>query len=54
MTLKLAVIGGSGLYDLESIENKKTILAKEGPFGMPSGNILTNYLGVKIHQRLIT
>ena len=39
MTLKLGIIGGSGLYDFTELEEKKTIPAKHGPFGAPSGDI---------------
>ena len=38
MNLKLGIIGGSGLYDLE-LKNHKKITAKEGPFGKPSSDI---------------
>ena len=40
MILKLGVIGGSGIYDFEELNNKKIIPAEQGPFGIPSGDII--------------
>ena len=40
MTSKLGIIGGSGLYDIQGLENQKIIRDIEGPFGKPSGDIL--------------
>ena len=49
MNLKLGIIGGSGLYDLQNLKNKRVILSKEGPFGKPSGDILYGELdGVEV------
>ena len=39
MVLKLGIIGGSGLYNFAELEEKKTIPVKQGPFGVPSGDI---------------
>ena len=39
MTLKLGIIGGSGLYNFAELENKKTLITKPGPFGKASGDI---------------
>ena len=39
MNNKIGIIGGSGLYDLEGLTNKKCIPVKCGPFGKPSGDI---------------
>ncbi len=43
MTTKLGVIGGSGLYDLEHLEDVASI-ELETPFGAPSGPITTGRL----------
>tara|TARA_Y100000992_G_scaffold287793_1_gene240922 strand:- start:477 stop:1358 length:882 start_codon:yes stop_codon:yes gene_type:complete len=40
MSLKLGIIGGSGLYDLE-LEKQKKIAVEEGPFGKPSSDIFS-------------
>jgi len=40
----LGVIGGSGVYDLEGLEDRKWV-AVESPFGAPSDDILTGRLG---------
>ncbi|PIE05671.1 MAG: S-methyl-5'-thioadenosine phosphorylase [Sorangium cellulosum] len=40
----LAVIGGSGLYDLESLENVKKVRIST-PFGKPSGDVVQGTLG---------
>ena len=40
----LGVIGGSGVYDLEGLEDRKWV-AVESPFGTPSDEILTGRLG---------
>ena len=41
---KIAVIGGSGLYDIDGLENQKWV-AVESPWGTPSDEILTGTLG---------
>ena len=41
MNYKLGIIGGSGLYDLANMENKKWLPIYEGPFGFPSDQILS-------------
>ena len=41
MNYKLGIIGGSGLYDLANMENKKWLSIYEGPFGFPSDQILS-------------
>jgi 5'-methylthioadenosine phosphorylase len=47
---KIGIIGGSGIYDFAELDRKKTIEAKDGPFGMPSGNIQYGILnGVEIY-----
>ena len=47
MTL-IGIIGGSGLYDPELLENKKTVNAKT-PYGKPSDKITTGTIqGVKV------
>ena len=43
MTTRLGVIGGSGLYDLENLDNVATIEI-DTPFGTPSGPITTGNL----------
>tara|TARA_B110000444_G_scaffold261004_1_gene310414 strand:+ start:1848 stop:2726 length:879 start_codon:yes stop_codon:yes gene_type:complete len=49
MTLKLGIIGGSGIYDLQDLEDKKVIKSENGPFGKPSADILYGNLhGVEI------
>ena len=40
----LGVIGGSGVYDLEGLEDRKWV-AVDSPFGTPSDEILTGRLG---------
>ena len=40
MTIKVGIIGGSGLYDFAEMETKKWLPMKEGPFGLPSDEIL--------------
>ena len=40
MTVKLGIIGGSGLYDFAEMESKKWLPRIKGPFGMPSDDIL--------------
>ncbi len=40
---KIGIIGGSGLYKIDGIKNKKEITLKT-PFGRPSGNFLTGEL----------
>ncbi len=40
MSLKLGIIGGSGIYDFDGLDNKKIIPAKQGPFGFPSGDVI--------------
>lgn len=42
----IGVIGGSGLYDLEDIQNKEWIKV-ETEFGAPSDQILTGYIGTQ-------
>ena len=49
MNNKIGIIGGSGLYDLEGLTNKKCIPVKCGPFGKPSGDILFGVMsGVEV------
>ena len=40
MTKKIGIIGGSGLYEIAELKDKKWLPKKEGPFGMPSDDIL--------------
>ncbi len=40
----LGVIGGSGLYDLEGLEDRDE-LSVDGPFGAPSGNLVVGRIG---------
>ena len=40
MKKKLGIIGGSGLYEIAELIDKKWLPKKEGPFGMPSDDIL--------------
>ena len=40
MTIKLGIIGGSGLYDFAEMQEKKWLPRNEGPFGLPSDEIL--------------
>ncbi|AGL15334.1 S-methyl-5'-thioadenosine phosphorylase [Actinoplanes sp. N902-109] len=47
-TPRIGVIGGSGLYDLELLEQVETIAVRT-PYGQPSGDITVgNLLGVRI------
>ena len=47
MTNKLAVIGGSGLYDVEEFKDRE-LLEINTPWGKPSDKILkTNYIKFK-------
>jgi Purine nucleoside phosphorylase len=49
MNLKLGIIGGSGLYDLEGLENKKVLSKIKNYFGETSGEIINGNLeGVEI------
>ena len=41
MSIKLGIIGGSGLYDFEGLKSHTVIESKVGPFGKPSGNIVS-------------
>ncbi len=43
---KIGIIGGSGLYDMEALEDKKWIKVKT-PFGCPSDELLVAKLGEK-------
>ena len=46
---KLAIIGGSGLYDVEEFKDRE-LLKLDTPWGQPSDNILkTNYNGKEIY-----
>tara|TARA_A100001015_G_C15031670_1_gene733646 strand:- start:2642 stop:3526 length:885 start_codon:yes stop_codon:yes gene_type:complete len=40
MTVKLGIIGGSGLYDFAEMQEKEWLPRNEGPFGLPSDEIL--------------
>lgn len=40
----LGIIGGSGLYDLDGLEDRAT-LRFDGPFGEPSGDLITGRMG---------
>lgn len=40
----LGIIGGSGLYDLDGLEDR-AILRFDGPFGEPSGDLITGRMG---------
>jgi len=40
----LGIIGGSGLYDIEGLEDRAT-LRLESPFGAPSGDLTTGRIG---------
>ena len=42
--VRIGVIGGSGMYDIKGIENKKE-LKIDTPFGSPSDNVLLGNLG---------
>ncbi len=37
----IGVIGGSGLYEIDGLKNKKTVKAKQTPFGYPSDDLMT-------------
>ena len=45
MTRKIGVIGGSGLYEIAELKDKKWLPKKEGPFGVPSDDILYGKIG---------
>ena len=45
----LGIIGGSGLYDIEGLEDRAT-LAPSSPFGAPSAELTTGRIG---HTRLV-
>ncbi len=46
---KLAIIGGSGLYDVEEFKNRE-LLDLNTPWGKPSGQILkTNYKNKEVY-----
>ena len=46
---KLAIIGGSGLYDVEEFENRE-LLDLDTPWGKPSDQILkTNYKNKEVY-----
>ncbi len=46
---KVGVIGGSGFYGLEGIEDIQELECKETPFGYPSGGIVTGiFKGVEV------
>ncbi len=48
MTIKIAVIGGSGVYDVEGLENIKEVDV-DTPFGLPSDSIITGtFNGIKV------
>ena len=48
MTTVLGIIGGSGVYDIDGLENPQWITV-ESPFGDPSDDLLVGTLdGVKI------
>ena len=50
MKKKLAIIGGSGLYNFEELKEKKVIPVQKGPFGENSGEIIHGILeGVEIY-----
>ena len=38
-TIKLGIIGGSGLYNFDELENKKILKTKQGAFGKPSSDV---------------
>ncbi len=40
----LGIIGGSGLYDIDGLEDRET-LRIAGPFGAPSGDLVTGRIG---------
>ena len=40
MTIKIGIIGGSGLYDFAEMQEKEWLPRNEGPFGLPSDEIL--------------
>ena len=40
MTVKLGIIGGSGLYDFAEMQEKQWLPRNEGPFGLPSDELL--------------
>ncbi|MBY6202470.1 S-methyl-5'-thioadenosine phosphorylase [Maritalea mobilis] len=44
MFTKIAVIGGSGVYDIDGLENAEWV-SVDSPFGAPSDQILTGRLG---------
>ncbi|GAA5071209.1 S-methyl-5'-thioadenosine phosphorylase [Roseibacterium beibuensis] len=44
MFTKIAVIGGSGVYDIDGLENAEWV-SVDSPFGTPSDQILTGRLG---------
>jgi len=41
---KVGIIGGSGLYELEGIENIEDVMIADTPFGQPSGHFMTGTL----------
>lgn len=43
---KIGIIGGSGLYDMEALKEKKSV-AVDTPFGSPSDEYITGKLGSK-------
>ncbi|MFC1510524.1 S-methyl-5'-thioadenosine phosphorylase [Candidatus Omnitrophota bacterium] len=38
---KVGIIGGSGLYEMEGIENIEEVVVVDTPFGQPSSNLIT-------------
>lgn len=46
---KVGIIGGSGLYEIEGIENVQEVTIVDTPFGQPSDNFITGILdGVEV------
>lgn len=47
--MKIGIIGGSGLYEIDGFKNKKTVAAKKTPFGYPSDDLTTGKIeGVNV------
>ena len=44
MTVQIGVIGGSGLYDMAELTDRREVIV-DTPFGQPSGPYVTGTLG---------
>ena len=46
---KVGIIGGSGLYEIEGLQNVEEVTIVDTPFGAPSDNFITGTLdGVEV------